>query len=788
MRRRNFFPVVVAFTFTLALVAPAASQHVHDGGSGLDHGIPDFCAGPTIRSVASGNWSNPGIWNPAGPPAAGAKVEISAGNAVTYDVMGAHDLDCVGVKGILRFRTDASTRLRAGVVMVMDEGTLEVGKEGAPIAANATAEIVIANQPLNTSFDPEQFGTGLIGFGRVIMHGQPRTPTFVRLAQEVFAGQNVLHLSAVPAGWAAGDRLLLPDTRQLRYSETRQVNGYVPQWEVVTIASISGTQIALTAPVQFNHHGARNTLTDALDFLPHVGNLSRNVIVKSASPTGTRGHGVFSQRADVDIRYTFWQSLGRTTVQPLDNTTFDSSGNVTHVGTNQIGKYPIHFHHVMGPITPPANGYQFTLIGNAIEDTTKWAIAIHNSHFGLVQENVVFQSQGAGISTEDGSESRNVIAKNFVVGSWGTGGAQAEGREGTAFWFRGVDNYVRDNVAANILSDGPDSGYGYKYFLVYLGDVKIPLFPGADTLDPGQVEVRNSHAMAVREFKNNEVYGATESGLTYWWIGAINTAPVPNAPESVFKDTTAWNVHNKGVFHYPAQSVTIDGFVMRSTNPGGDSACCQLGIDFGDYYGKSISLKNLDIQGRMAAITGSPITDSTPVLIENALFATQFGVEIQTMWNVNYNALILKPRKYTLKGVKHVFPGHYISSAPAGAVVMSYYGGGNGTTLGLTVPDEVLAVDWNQVPGDTFRIYYTQQAPGFIVPETVSNPDGTPKVLGSPVAGLTNTQNWNQYGIAIAGAVAPCQTTKPGIVNGFACATSASAPAAPTGVHIVSQD
>ena len=46
-------------------------------------------------------------------------------------------------------------------------------------------------------------------------------------------------------------------------------------------------------------------------------------------------------------------------------------------------------------------------------------------------------------------------------------------------------------------------------------------------------------------------------------------------------------------------------------------------------------------------------------------------------------------------------------------------------------------------------------------------------VIGAPVAGLTNQQAWNIYGIAIAGAVAPCSTTRADFVNAFVCPTSA---------------
>ena len=46
-------------------------------------------------------------------------------------------------------------------------------------------------------------------------------------------------------------------------------------------------------------------------------------------------------------------------------------------------------------------------------------MGIHNTHLGLVENNIVVDWQGGGIVTEDGSETGNVIQANFV----GSGGA-----------------------------------------------------------------------------------------------------------------------------------------------------------------------------------------------------------------------------------------------------------------------------------------------------------------------------------------------------------------------------
>jgi hypothetical protein len=67
--------------------------------------------------------------------------------------------------------------------------------------------------------------------------------------------------------------------------------------------------------------------------------------------------------------------------------------------------------------------------------------------------------------------------------------------------------------------------------------------------------------------------------------------------------------------------------------------------------------------------------------------------------------------------------------------------------------DTVFVYDYNGVAGDNFQLYYLEQAADFIMPQSSG------LLVGSPEAGLTNQQNWDKYGIAVAGEVAPSDTT-----------------------------
>jgi hypothetical protein len=98
----------------------------------------------------------------------------------------------------------------------------------------------------------------------------------------------------------------------------------------------------------------------------------------------------------------------------------------------------------------------------------------NDSHYGLIQDNIMYNCGGACFMTEDGSESFNVIEHNFAVRSYGSGGRDHMGREATGFWLRGGNNYVRRNVAANFPGDSWEANHGYS---IWQQDLAMSTFP-----------------------------------------------------------------------------------------------------------------------------------------------------------------------------------------------------------------------------------------------------------------------------------------------------------------------
>ena len=300
----------------------------------------------------------------------------------------------------------------------------------------------------------------------------------------------------------------MPDTRALPYGErpgTDPHSVYAPQYEErETTAAVTSASVPLAIPLTYAHAGMAG-------YRAHVANLTRSVTLRSANPN------LAPARTPSSCTTPTWTSATRRSstwaARPRSRSTDTEGGAHRHQPDRPLpGPLP----PPLGPATPPISGHQFVLKGSVIERSLKWPVAVHNSHYGLIEDNVAYDWKGAGFVTEDGSETEVIFRRNFALRGTGIGGREGEGREGVGFWFRGTDVVVTDNVAANILSTdgGVDSAYGFKFYAINLGEVTYPIAPGSST-----TTTRHGNATPVRQFEGNEVYGAIESGLTFWWIG-----------------------------------------------------------------------------------------------------------------------------------------------------------------------------------------------------------------------------------------------------------------------------
>ena len=208
--------------------------------------------------------------------------------------------------------------------------------------------------------------------------------------------------------------------------------------------------------------------------------------------------------------------------------------------------------------------------------------------------------------------------------------------------------------------------------------------------------------------------------------------------------------------------VTFDGYVIR-----GDKSVLSnrhefvMGMWFGDYMTKDLVIRQADIQGVRTGII-DPYFGGSQQLIEDSYLRNSTNIAVRTLGRpaAAPSASEREPKSLIIRNVRFgSTAGWNLGGLDASNIAMSY------TThdgpANLIESDTVFVYDYNGVARAEFQVYYNEQRPDFVVPQSGGN------LVGSPVAGLTNQQNWNQYGIAIAGAVAPANATTASWTNGL---------------------
>jgi hypothetical protein len=807
--------------------------------------LPRFAAQPTIWAIDDGSWFDPDTWSADRVPTDNDVVFISPGIDVDYDDESTATIKAIDVWGSLLFADDVDTALTVGTLTVLPLGTLQIGTAANPIDAGVTATLTIADQALDTSgIDPEQFGTALLGLGTIDIHGAAHAETWLELDGGLTADgdsdpDSIVFPVAVPTSWTVGQTLVLPDTRQPLTNWAgggtgKYFGGGTPisqlmtyQIETVTIASISLDRktITLAEDLEFDHLGQSyvdQSTQNTVPLNPHAALLTRNVLIHSENPTGTRGHTLFTGRADVDIEYAQFKDLGRTDNFPvwdpdlekyvgIDNTTFDANGAVTHIGLNQIARYAVHFHHLLGPVnsnpsTPDMEQEQYHFIGNTVESSMKWAVTVHGTSFGVLEDNVVYGAQGAGFTTEDGSEIGNRFIHNFVVGMRGTSSdgelgnptdfpnpeqnPPTQGTGGSGFWFRRMGNIVQDNVA----TDNSFAGYTITGYYPQAG--VLPNFPGANPMTDGtslgSTELNKVTYLPTtlydyeEVFAGNEGYGMSAYGLWGAYTLGANNSDHGDANdqdhETLFTDTTFWNEGYTGAWIYHTNRVTFDGLVMVADPEAINRADVgNVGLKLDDY-------ENYDTKVTDAHIEGYVVGTILPTNTNGRAETSPHGTYVSNAYLQNWlNVLNTQPQqRYGSSGIYVKFTdvtfayelaqsfGVTPTQYQPGNFQMRYNPNPNPVGLDLTAFNVVQVEGFNFTDGtntyvdEDFQVYFEAQDPDATYHQ--SREDWAYRAgnsalgitdnlyLGAPILADGDHDNdyyFDNYGAAFAGSIAP---------------------------------
>ena len=226
---------------------------------------------PAGRPLDFHKWSNDSAWEALGMfmPQAGDTVSIPPGAWMVMDIDPPPlRMLIVEAMGTLEVPDDGDHKLEVEI-MLLRGGKFQVGTQDEPFTNNFELVLVgnhyTVDQPLPNGPNLGAKALGVFGFAD--MHGLDVGVSWTKLAATASAGDTTLELTEAVT-WPEGSEVVLSTTSYELHETERRV-----------IASVSGTTITLTEPLQFTHVSTQATLEDGRTFAMQgeVGILSRNV-------------------------------------------------------------------------------------------------------------------------------------------------------------------------------------------------------------------------------------------------------------------------------------------------------------------------------------------------------------------------------------------------------------------------------------------------------------------------------------------------------------------------------
>ena len=376
-------------------------------------------------------------------------------------------------------------------------------------------------------------------------------------------------------------------------------------------------------------------------------------------------------------------------------------------------RYAVHFHR-NGLID---DGNPSTILGSAVVDSPGWGFVNHTSYVDMT-ENVSFNVRGSGFVTEVGNEIGGFY-RNIAIGSTGTTesisareGLQDFGFQGDGYWFQGAGISVVGNIAAGNQKNGfvfytrglNEGGVQQQFLSVNLANPSIA--QGAEKISVGSVPIR--------QFSDNVGYASY-----YGLVVRYHLETATHGANSIYENSKFWN--NETGVYLPYTQHTVLRNLKLITNATPKPA---LGVA-GNIQSQNNTYENLNISGYYFGIelprrgtnivTGGTFNNVVDILLYTAALNDRYVV---------------------------------ITNVPATTSVTTVVDtNGFGYPANIFFVNDVILLNFGLFSNQ--RLYFNEQRANY-VPFPVARPDAPAAYIG-----LTNQQLWDEFDVALGGAIAP---------------------------------
>ncbi|HEV3143368.1 MAG TPA: right-handed parallel beta-helix repeat-containing protein, partial [Gemmataceae bacterium] len=492
------------------------------------------------------------------------------------------------------------------------------------------------------------------------------------------------------------------------------------------------------------------------ELCPYVGNLSRNVCLESQNHNpaelSRHGHVMFMHSPRVKIYNAGFYDLGRTDKRiPVNDPKLDADRKlVAGSGANPRGRYPIHFHRTGSDVQTTA----IPVKGCAVVNSPGWGYVNHSSYVEF-EDNVAYNVHGAAFVTEAGDEIGS-FRRNLAVRSAGSGhdtiarnDIQDFGHEGSGFWLQGGGVAVEDNIAAGhrdaafffFTSGLIEDGLGRMGFLasnlpasLKANNIKSP----KEKLPPGRMTI---NFLPLRSCKGNIAFA---SG-----IGILIRFHSPPATETLVEDCTIWRTRT-GIRILYSDNIHLRN--LRLIGDGKDGKNSAVAISQGSEAIGGTVYDNLIVQGWTTGIAVSDIVGKSQI-IDGGYYDSRVNISLLLTY-------IREQRVDEIKGDIKFGPSSE-RDISLGVGYDAFYS----RDPNVLFAPHVVKIDTPKYPKK--QLYFLDQAADFVPLGTFPAGKFHSAATGhvpEELIGKTNRELWEEYGLAIAGAIAPADAkTEPKI-------------------------